>query len=151
MALRALPIRPCLSALVLAAGLVAGLPAAQAGSKALTDAQRDFIELCADCHNADARGNGPLTKNLHKVPPDLTRIKQRAHGTFDETAVYDWIIGLKMSNSHGTRDMPIWGDWLMDETLGGGTSLEAARAAEKEIEQRVMAIVKYLKSLQVGN
>jgi hypothetical protein len=123
---------------------------ASAGSET-DDARRDFMDLCADCHNADARGNGPLAKNLAKVPPDLTRIKQRAHGTFDDKAVYDWIIGLKMTNSHGSREMPIWGDWLMEETLEDGTSLEAAKAAEREIERRVMGIVKYLRSLQTEN
>jgi hypothetical protein len=45
--------------------------------------------------------------------------------------------------------MPIWGDWLMDETLEDSTSLEAARAADQEIHRRVMDIVKYLKSIQV--
>lgn len=57
----------------------------QAGS---TAAREDFEILCADCHNVDARGNGPLAKNLSKIPPDLTRIKQRAHGVFDKQAVY---------------------------------------------------------------
>ncbi|MGB8316041.1 MAG: hypothetical protein WCE69_16305, partial [Aestuariivirga sp.] len=136
---------------VLAAGFAIQLPVAQAGTGTTVDAKRDFLELCADCHNEDARGNGPLTRNLSKVPPDLTRIKQRAHGSFDEKAVFDWIIGLKMNTSHGTRDMPIWGDWLMDETLEDGTSLEAAHAAEKEVERRVMAIVKYLETLQVAD
>jgi|SRR5947207_776232 len=111
-------------------------------------ARQDFMTLCAECHNADATGNGPLAKNLHKIPPDLTRIKQRARGKFDEKAVYDWILGLKMTGSHGSREMPIWGDWLMDETIEGDTSLEAAKAAEQEIKLRVMGIVKYLESLQ---
>jgi mono/diheme cytochrome c family protein len=111
-------------------------------------ARQDFLDLCAECHNADARGNGPLTKNLTKVPPDLTRIKQRAHGVFNEKAVYDWILGLKMTSAHGSREMPIWGDWLMDEAIEGGTSLEEAKAAEQEIEQRIMAIVRYLETLQ---
>ena len=113
------------------------------------DARRDFLELCADCHNADAKGNGPLTKNLTKVPPDLTRIRARAHGVFDEKAVYDWILGLKMTKAHGTREMPIWGDWLMDEAVEDSTSLDTATAAEKEVKMRVMAIVKYLEKLQV--
>ena len=120
----------------------------QAGGDAAT--REDFLGLCADCHGADARGNGPLAKNLSKVPPDLTRIQERASGKFNEKAVFDWIIGLDTPNVHGTREMPIWGDWLMDETLEGGTSLEAAKAAEKEIESRVMALVKYLEALQVG-
>ena len=33
-------------------------------------------------------------------------------------------------------------------TLEDGTSLEAAKAADREIQRRVMDIVKYLKSLQ---
>ena len=114
-------------------------------------ARQDFLELCADCHNADAKGNGPLAKNLTKVPPDLTRIQERANGVFDEKAVYDWILGLKMTDSHGSREMPIWGDWLMDEAVEDSTSLDAAKVAEKEVEQRIMAIVKYLKTIQVGN
>jgi len=120
---------------------------ANAGS---SGARQDFLDLCAECHNADAKGNGPLTKNLTKVPPDLTRIRQRAHGVFDEKAVYDWILGLKMTKAHGSREMPIWGDWLMDEAIEEGTSLEEAKAAEQEIEERVMAIVGYLETLQTG-
>lgn len=112
--------------------------------------QRDFQELCADCHNADATGNGPLAKNLTKVPPDLTRIRARAHGVFDETAVYDWILGLKMTESHGSREMPIWGDWLMDEAVEDSTSFDVAKTAEKEVESRIRAIVRYLETLQVG-
>jgi mono/diheme cytochrome c family protein len=125
--------------------MVCQADAANAGSDG---ARRDFLELCADCHNADAKGNGPLATNLTKVPPDLTRIRERAHGIFDEKAVYDWILGLKMTESHGSREMPIWGDWLMDEAVEDSTSLDAAKAAEREVEQRIMAIVKYLEGLQ---
>jgi mono/diheme cytochrome c family protein len=110
--------------------------------------RQDYMFLCADCHGEDAKGSGPLAKNLAKAPPDLTRIQERAHGVFDEKAVYDWILGLKMTEAHGSREMPIWGDWLMDEAIEGGTSLEEAKAAEREIEQRIMAIVKYLETLQ---
>jgi mono/diheme cytochrome c family protein len=126
---------------------VGGAALAAAGER--VSANEDFLALCADCHGADARGNGPLTKNLTKIPPDLTRIEQRDHGKFDEKAVFDWILGINTPNFHGTREMPIWGDWLMDETLEDGTSLEAAHAAEKEINRRVQALVKYLKALQV--
>lgn len=114
-------------------------------------ARQDFLELCADCHNADAKGNGPLAKNLSKVPPDLTSIQERANGVFDEKAVYDWILGLKMTDSHGSREMPIWGDWLMDEAVEDSTSLDVAKVAEKEVEQRIMAIVKYLETIQREN
>lgn len=123
-------------------------PAAQAIA-ASDGARQDFVALCADCHNTDATGSGPLTKNLTKIPPDLTRIRARSHGVFDEKAVYDWILGLKMTEAHGSREMPIWGDWLMDEEVEDSTSLDAAQAAEKEVHRRIMAIVKYLETIQV--
>lgn len=122
---------------------------AAAGSDEIARGRREFLELCADCHREDATGNGPLTENLTKIPPDLTRIKLRNHGKFDDEAIFDWIVGLKMPDAHGTREMPIWGDWLMDETLEDSTSLTAARAAEKQVERRVKAIVAYLKAIQV--
>jgi len=139
------PVLTIMISVVLAA--LGGAALAAAGER--VSANEDFLALCADCHGPDARGNGPLTKNLTKIPPDLTRIEQRAHGKFDEKAVFDWILGINTPNFHGTREMPIWGDWLMDETLEDGTSLEAAHAAEKEINRRVQALVKYLKALQV--
>jgi len=114
-----------------AAALVALICQVDAENAGSDSARRDFLELCADCHNADAKGNGSLAKNLTKVPPDLTRIRERAHGKFNVKAVYDWILGLKTTESHGSREMPIWGDWLMDEVVEDSTSLNAAKTAEK--------------------
>ncbi len=131
----------------LAVLLLSGVLATKAGEPSVRD---DFLQLCADCHGADAKGGGPLAKNLTKIPPDLTRITQRAKREFDEKAVFDWIVGLNTPNFHGNREMPIWGDWLMDETLEDSTSLEAAPFAEREVHRRVMAIVKYLEGLQVN-
>jgi hypothetical protein len=135
------------AALGVIVALAAGSPAMAAGDPA----QYDFLELCADCHGEDARGNGPLSVNLSKMPPDLTQISKRAGGKFDEKAVFEWIIGLNMPAEHGTREMPIWGDWLMDEALDESTSLQATTAAEQAVKSRVMALVKYLKKLQGGN
>jgi hypothetical protein len=111
-------------------------------------ARDDFLLLCADCHGQDAKGHGLAAKNLSKIPPDLTKIGKRAGGRFDEKAVYEWILGLNMPDAHGSREMPIWGDWLMDEAVEDSTSLEAADVAAREVEQRVMALVRYLQSLQ---
>jgi len=132
---------------VLLLGHIHAVKAETNGDAAVRD---DFLGLCADCHGANAKGSGPLAQNLTKIPPDLTRIKQRANGEFNEKVVFDWILGLNTPNFHGSREMPIWGDWLMDETLEDSTSLEAAPLAEKEIERRVMAIVKYLEGLQIS-
>lgn len=124
--------------------------AAKAGMSGDAVVRDDFLALCSNCHGADAMGNGPLAKNLTKVPPDLTRIQERANGQFNEKTVFDWILGLNTPNFHGNREMPIWGDWLMDETLDDSTSLKAVPKAEKEVERRVMALVTYLEGLQIS-
>jgi mono/diheme cytochrome c family protein len=134
-------------------GLLLGTGAVPSVAQTATDpapasARADFLELCADCHGWDAKGGGELAGNLHVPPPDLTRIKQRANGVFDDTAVFDWIIGLKMPHTHGTRDMPIWGDWLMDQEMEDSTSMEAARIAKERVTARVMGIVRYLETIQ---
>jgi mono/diheme cytochrome c family protein len=115
----------------LALSLLGQVHAVKAGTSGDAAARDDFLGLCADCHGADAKGSGPLVKNLAKVPPDLTRIKERAHGEFNEKAVFDWILGLNTPNFHGTREMPIWGDWLMDETLEDSTSLGRCAISRK--------------------
>ena len=61
---------------ILATAVAVAMSQADVAKTETPTARQDFINLCADCHNADARGNGPLTKNLTKTPPDLTRIKQ---------------------------------------------------------------------------
>jgi mono/diheme cytochrome c family protein len=125
------------------------ISAPQASTKSTLDAAReDYLLLCAECHGSEAKGNGPASKNLSKIPPDLTKISRRAGGRFDEKKVFDWILGLNMPDAHGNREMPIWGDWLMDEAVEDSTSLEAADTAAREVEQRVMALVHYLKSMQ---
>ena len=125
--------------------------AGAAGYDAMKEASQDFKVLCAGCHGENATGGGPAAASLPKAPPDLTRIRQRAGGTFDQKAIFDWIIGLSMTSSHGTRDMPVWGDQLLDETLKGGDTLEDARRAEAQVSRRVMGIVKYLETLQTGD
>jgi mono/diheme cytochrome c family protein len=127
---------------------IAACGTAALAAEANQAARQDFLALCADCHGEDARGNGPSAKNLTEKPPDLTRISDRADGRFDEKVVFDWIVGFEMPASHGTREMPIWGDWLLDEAVGESTSLEAAKAAETEVTERVMALVRYLRTLQ---
>jgi mono/diheme cytochrome c family protein len=144
-------VKPHLHPIILVVVLaVSGLPVHDASAGADT-AREDFMILCADCHNSNAKGKGPLSKNLTNAPPDLTRIRQRSQGKFDREAVYDWIIGLKMSDSHGSREMPIWGDWLMDEAVEDETSLDGAKDAEREVRRRVMDMVKYLETLQVDD
>jgi len=71
---------------VLAAGLAAGtaLPAAAQEDPAGPEAGRTaFLEACAGCHGAEARGDGPTAALLTVDVPDLTRLAARNEGEYD--------------------------------------------------------------------
>jgi mono/diheme cytochrome c family protein len=40
----------------------------------------EFMENCAGCHGADAKGAGPLSAKLKTKPADLTLLAKRNHG-----------------------------------------------------------------------
>jgi mono/diheme cytochrome c family protein len=68
-----------------------------------------FESMCATCHGTNARGNGPSAKQLTVAPPDLTVLARQNNGVLPITTVYEIIDGRKVIESHGTREMPIWG------------------------------------------
>jgi len=98
-----------------------------------------YAEYCAVCHGKDAKGNGPMAKQLKSKVPDLTTMAKRNGGKFPIERVQAIIAGTEWSESaHGTREMPIWGpvfsqiEWEKD--LG---------------KVRINNLARYLQSLQV--
>jgi cytochrome c len=69
----------------------------------------EFMENCAGCHGADAKGAGPLSAKLKAKPTDLTLLAKRNHGSFDNAAVYQMIDGRNARAKHRGAEMPIWG------------------------------------------
>ena len=68
-----------------------------------------YMENCAGCHGADARGAGPLSAKLKTKPTDLTLLAKHNHGSFDSSAVYQMIDGRNARATHRGAEMPIWG------------------------------------------
>lgn len=120
---------------------------------ALKAAAQDFQSLCASCHGATGRGDGPAASALKVQPPDLTRIAQRNDGTFPDAFVWGKIWGLDMPVSHGTRDMPVWGSIFIEAALGKyiplPSILDAVQAGVR-VNQRMDHLVKYLQTIQVA-
>ncbi|MCB1379264.1 MAG: hypothetical protein KDK89_13005 [Alphaproteobacteria bacterium] len=114
-----------------------------------TSAADDFRTFCAPCHGTGAKGDGPAGKALRVPPPDLTRIAQRHGGDFPEQAIFDVVAGLDMPDSHGSREMPIWGDRFVTDAVGTSLSLEEAHDAGVAAEARIRKLLDYLKSIQV--
>lgn len=103
---------------------------------AAMDGKAMFDQYCAVCHGKAAKGDGPAAAALKKSPPDLTRISDRNGGVFPELKVSRYIQGLDEVESHGTRDMPMWGDVFK--------SLDTPDTARR----RIFALVEHLRGLQ---
>lgn len=96
-----------------------------------------FHTHCAACHGADGRGNGPAAPALKTSPPDLTTIAKKNGGAFPAERVRGIIAGDQALISHGSREMPIWG--------------EIFHQIENDRDYghvRMQNIIEYLKSIQ---
>ncbi|MFN7926502.1 MAG: cytochrome c [Blastocatellia bacterium] len=94
-----------------------------------------FQQYCVTCHGTDAKGNGPTAKLLKKAPADLTKI-EKENGKFPFARVERTIAGTDMLESHGTRDMPVWGTVLRRKSGAGFATLE------------IYNLTKYIESIQ---
>jgi mono/diheme cytochrome c family protein len=97
-----------------------------------------FLEYCAVCHGKDGKGGGPAAEALKAQPANLTTLTQRNNGKFPGNKVYDTIKGDSATPSHGSREMPIWGDLFQSMNQGN-------RAI---VQQRISNLTGYLESLQ---
>ena len=113
----------------------------------------EYQSSCAACHGVDAKGGGPLSKNLKTSPADLTILAKKNTGVFPVNTVYKVIDGRNSISSHGTREMPIWGYQF---TPPQAFSLErvddyiySPRAStEGVVYGHIMAIIDYLVRIQ---
>ena len=113
----------------------------------------EYQASCGACHGADAKGAGPLGKELKTHPTDLTVLAKKNNGVFPVSSVRDIIDGRDMIASHGSREMPIWGyrfalpeqynlKLLDDYIYSPPVSPEAA------VQARILTIIDYLNRIQ---
>jgi mono/diheme cytochrome c family protein len=91
---------------------VAAFLMAPIGAALVQDADKghaEYMENCAGCNGADAKGAGPLSVKLKAKPADLTLLAKRNHGSFDSAAVYQMIDRRNSRATHRGAEMPIWG------------------------------------------
>lgn len=130
---------------VLAAVATLALTAAALAFDAVTledySGEELFGRFCASCHGAGARGDGPVSRSLNVVVPDLTTIAKR-YGDFPAGAIRDVIDGRGIDRrAHGTREMPVWGyEFWIEE----GGDVNAQRAVREAIDK----LVEYLRDVQ---
>jgi mono/diheme cytochrome c family protein len=97
-----------------------------------------FQEYCAACHGADGKGRGPIAPFFRLLPPDLTTLAKRHHGTFPETYVSSVLLFGSGSHAHGSIEMPVWGPIFR----------ELDHYNEAAVRQRIRNLCEYLESIQ---
>lgn len=99
-----------------------------------------YMNQCAACHGADAKGNGPAATALKTPPTDLTLMAKKNNGKFPASHVYSSIVGDLNVPAHGSADMPMWGNVYRSMSSGH----------EAEVQQRISNLTRYIESLQVN-
>lgn len=142
--------------LILAAWILAA-PAAHAVSQGtaptllpegeLTSGQIEYRDYCASCHGLSGKGDGPVAGALAKSPGDLTQLRNKHGGKFPAQHVYRTIDGRDAIPSHGTREMPVWGQ-VFRLRQGNFSGSGAPPLTDQEIKARIQPIVEYVRSLQ---
>jgi mono/diheme cytochrome c family protein len=136
------------------AHLAAGF-AATAQSEEFDIGKSEFQSSCASCHGIDAKGKGPVSDLLKTPPPDLTILAKNNNGVFPTNAVYEIIYGSKTIPTHGTREMPIWGDRFnpiinLPHTVDPSYWKMAGpeQSPEVVVRKRILAVIDYLNRVQ---
>jgi mono/diheme cytochrome c family protein len=97
-----------------------------------------FLEHCAACHGADAKGGGPVAASLKNPVADLTKLPLK-NGAFDEARIRTSVDGTQAVAAHGTREMPVWGKVL---------AKTGPKRGEGWAQADIWTLVQYLKSIQ---
>lgn len=108
----------------------------------------EFQAWCARCHGSAGQGDGPIAKDLETAPPDLTRLSANNGGTFPAKRVKRSIDGRSAEAGHGTRLMPVWGNWFAFEVTSGGLLKSDQAKTQAEIDERISRITDHVKRLQ---
>ena len=117
-----------------------------AGTDAVADplssnGQDLYVRYCAACHGKTGLGDGPVAPSFKVEMPDLTTIARRHGGKFPREQIVRIIDGRYMIFSHGSREMPIWGEGFMRAEIGNAD-------ANRVVDLLIGRMVDYLETLQ---
>lgn len=110
---------------------------------ALDDGGELYGELCASCHGADGRGRGPAAPALNAPLPNLRTLAKQNDGLFPWDRVVATITGENRIVSHGSAEMPVWGQVF----AGARPDWKPARR-DAFAQQRIYNLTAYIQSIQ---
>lgn len=101
----------------------------------------EYQRNCAVCHGIEGRGDGIMRKYLTVPPANLRQLAKNNGGKFPFWEVYAKIDGRTEVRTHGTREMPIWGDRFSAEAGEGKPGLT-------QVAGRILNLTFYLRHIQ---
>lgn len=111
-----------------------------------TIGQTIFETRCAVCHGPEGKGDGLVAELFRQPPKNLATLAKDNGGEFPFERVYFSIDGRAKIQAHGDSNMPIWGEYFMEEALDDQT-INPKNAAQV-VDGRILSVVYYVQSLQ---
>ena len=106
--------------------------------------RNEYLRTCSLCHGVDGKGHGVYAFELKSAPQDLTKIKKENNGVFPFSHLYQIIDGRSDVKSHGTREMPIWGNRYNSESW----LYTSERNSETFVRGQIFELLLYLETIQ---
>jgi len=140
----------CIAISIISAALVGISGAGHA--QGIDIGKNEYLMSCASCHGTMGKGDGPVAGSLKRNPADLTKLSESNFGVFPFARVYDVIDGRFEVETHGKREMPVWGDVFQpaaSSTQSRVFPYEVSKElAESIVRARILALIDYVFTLQ---
>jgi mono/diheme cytochrome c family protein len=114
--------------------------------------KNEYSRFCASCHGTTGKGDGAVAGSLRRSPTDLTKLSDANFGVFPFARVYDVIDGRFEVETHGKREMPVWGEVF--EHAAGAAQIRvfpydvSTEMSESMVRARILALIDYIFTLQ---
>lgn len=108
------------------------------------DGRALFMENCAVCHGADAKGNGEMARAMAKPPKDLTLIEVRNGDNFPRAKIMSIIDGYARSKTMTGPDMPEFGALLEGDLV----PFDSGDGIQTPTPRKLVALLEYLETIQ---
>lgn len=129
---------------ILAVFLIVSTVQAEELNSTISKGQQEFIDNCSLCHGDTAKGDGYFSSMLTLPTSDLTKLSKNNNGIFPYKSVYLTIDGTEKIKSHGSHQMPIWGDRFKMTTWYTINQ----KYADTLVRGKIFELVLYLESIQ---
>ena len=136
-----------LKASLVAVSLALGSGAIFAQQQKTDQGKVEYDNNCAVCHGPLGKGDGSLRDLLRVSATDLTQLAKKNQGILPVVRMYDVIDGQGVP-SHGSRDMPIWGQTYRVDDAQRLIEARGNYDAAALIRGRILLLIEYINRLQ---